>query len=285
MYAPEFLSPLICWWPFGWFLSLGRCEERCYEHKLAYIFLSYSFVWIYMLWSRMAGSYGNSIFRFFRNLCQRRQWQLTPVLLPGESQGRQSLVGCHLWGCRIRHDWCDLAAAAAAGTCLFSSVAVQINISANSIRGLGRYSWCFLITHQITLLKLCRFYWLYLLDISKSFPPIWPSCNFTGSNSHYLFPGWSPSLMTCWPIISIGQIHFLRCPPGWSLRITNFMPPLTCVKWSEAAQLCLTLCNPWTIAYQSPPSMEFSRQEYWSGLPFPSPTHLCGPTLITLQNN
>ena len=28
----------------------------------------------------------------------RRQWQPTPVFLPGESQGRQSLVGCHLWG-------------------------------------------------------------------------------------------------------------------------------------------------------------------------------------------
>ena len=31
---------------------------------------------------------------------------------------------------------------------------------------------------------------------------------------------------------------------------------------------------PWTIAYQAPPSMEFSRQEYWSGLPFPSPEDL-----------
>ena len=28
---------------------------------------------------------------------------------------------------------------------------------------------------------------------------------------------------------------------------------------------------PWTVAYQAPQSMEFSRQEYWSGLPFPSP--------------
>ena len=28
----------------------------------------------------------------------RRQWQPTPVLLPGESQGSGSLVGCHLWG-------------------------------------------------------------------------------------------------------------------------------------------------------------------------------------------
>ena len=34
---------------------------------------------------------------------------------------------------------------------------------------------------------------------------------------------------------------------------------------------------PWTIAYQAPLSMEFSRQEYWSGLPFPSPGDLLNP--------
>ena len=33
-------------------------------------------------------------------------------------------------------------------------------------------------------------------------------------------------------------------------------------------QLCAT---PWTAAYQAPPSMGFSRQEYWSGVPLPSP--------------
>ena len=34
---------------------------------------------------------------------------------------------------------------------------------------------------------------------------------------------------------------------------------------------------PWTVAYQAPPSMGFSRQEYWSGLPFPSPGDLPDP--------
>ena len=33
----------------------------------------------------------------------------------------------------------------------------------------------------------------------------------------------------------------------------------------------LLLATPWTAAYQTPPSMGFSRQEYWSGLPLPSP--------------
>ena len=35
-------------------------------------------------------------------------------------------------------------------------------------------------------------------------------------------------------------------------------------------RLCVT---PWTAAYQAPPSMGFSRQEYWSGLPLPSPVY------------
>ena len=40
---------------------------------------------------------------------------------------------------------------------------------------------------------------------------------------------------------------------------------------SEVAQSCLTLATPWIAAYQAPPSMGFSRQEYWSGVPLPSP--------------
>ena len=39
--------------------------------------------------------------------------------------------------------------------------------------------------------------------------------------------------------------------------------------------------TPWTIAYQAPPSMGFSRQESWSGLPFPSPGDLPDPGIET----
>ena len=48
---------------------------------------------------------------------------------------------------------------------------------------------------------------------------------------------------------------------------------------SEVAQLCPTLATPWTAAYQVPPSMEFSRQESWSGLPLPSPFNRLHPPL------
>ena len=44
----------------------------------------------------------------------------------------------------------------------------------------------------------------------------------------------------------------------WKVKVK----PLSCV-W--------LLATPWTAAYQAPPSMGFSRQEYWSGVPLPSP--------------
>ena len=54
--------------------------------------------------------------------------------------------------------------------------------------------------------------------------------------------------------------------------------PLGLVKVKSLS--CVRLfATPWTVAlaYQAPPSMEFSRQEYWSGLPFPSPGDLPNP--------
>ena len=49
---------------------------------------------------------------------------------------------------------------------------------------------------------------------------------------------------------------------------------------SEVAQSCPTLATPWTAAYQAPPSMGFSRQKYWSGVPLPSPPPLAATNLI-----
>ena len=51
---------------------------------------------------------------WIRTIPWRRKWQSTPVFLPGESQGRGSLVGCRIWGRtgshRVGHDRHDLAA-------------------------------------------------------------------------------------------------------------------------------------------------------------------------------
>ena len=68
----------------------------------------------------------------------------------------------------------------------------------------------------------------------------------------------------------------LPCPwdsPGKNTGVgCHFL--LQCMKVkseSEVAQSCPTLATPWTAAYQAPPSMGFSRQKYWSGVPLPSP--------------
>ena len=48
------------------------------------------------------------------------------------------------------------------------------------------------------------------------------------------------------------------------------------IKWKKVKSLSHVrlFATPLTVAYQAPPSMGFSRQEYWSGLPFPSPGDL-----------
>ena len=45
---------------------------------------------------------------------------------------------------------------------------------------------------------------------------------------------------------------------------------------AKSLQSCPTLCDPKTAAHQAPLSLGFSRQEHWSGLPFPSPMHESG---------
>ena len=51
-------------------------------------------------------------------------------------------------------------------------------------------------------------------------------------------------------------------------------------KWKVKVKLLSRVwlfVTPWTVAHQAPPSMKFFRQEYWSGLPFPSPGDLPDP--------
>ena len=48
------------------------------------------------------------------------------------------------------------------------------------------------------------------------------------------------------------------------------------IMWFSHVRLFIT---PWTVAYQAPPPMEFPRQEYWSGLSFPSPADLIDPVI------
>ena len=59
--------------------------------------------------------------------------------------------------------------------------------------------------------------------------------------------------------------------PGFTLTMKKW-------KWKcESLSHVWLFATPWTAAHQAPPPMGFSRQEYWSGLPFPSPGDLPDP--------
>ena len=63
-------------------------------------------------------------------------------------------------------------------------------------------------------------------------------------------------------------------PQDWKRSVFIPVPKKVKVKSLSCVPLFST---PWTVAHQAPPSMEFSRQEYWSRLPFPSPRDLPNP--------
>ena len=82
---------------------------------------------------------------------------------------------------------------------------------------------------------------------------------------------WQPTRLPC-PWDSPGRNTGVGC---------HFL--LQCMKVKserEVAQSCPTLVTPWTAAHQALPSMGFSRQEYWSGVPLPSPIKPCSHTLF-----
>ena len=105
----------------------------------------------------------------------------------------------------------------------------------------------------------------------------------------------------------IGVLHLLRVVVSWNLIVPEcqiylvFIAAIPNLDWAFEYLLNLKkkkkkfrfllllllrllsgfspvrLCStPWTAAYQASPSMGFSRQEHWSGLPFPSPMHESG---------
>ena len=72
------------------------------------------------------------------------------------------------------------------------------------------------------------------------------------------------------------QTTRLLCPwdsPGKNTGVGChfFLQYMEVKRETEVAWSCPTPSDPWTADYQAPPSMGFSRQEYWSGVPSPSP--------------
>ena len=89
-------------------------------------------------------------------------------------------------------------------------------------------------------------------------------CSLPGSSVHGTFQArvlkWD---VGCHCLLRKSTMHYHKSywlKSGLSLKVK--VKSLSCVR---------PLATPWTAAYQAPPSMGFSRQEYWSGLPLPSP--------------
>ena len=129
---------------------------------------------------------------------RRRQWQPTPVLLPGKSHGQRSLVGCGPWG-----------------------------------------------REELGTAEQLHFHFS-------------PSCTGEGNGNSLQY--------SCLENPSDGG--------AWQAAVYGVAQSRTRLKrLSSSSSNCSVVCHsetPWTIPRQAPLSTEFSRQEYWSGLPFPS---------------
>ena len=92
------------------------------------------------------------------------------------------------------------------------------------------------------------------------------------SLSHPVIPGWA-SLWKQWQFLH----NWIHCPPmrtsTESISVVKML--IFHIDYFKNCKVKSFIrfrlfATPWTLAHQAPPSMGFSRQEYWSGLPFPS---------------
>ena len=71
-------------------------------------------------------------------------------------------------------------------------------------------------------------------------------------------------------VYSVSQVKYIRCSQTLKTPNQNHFCLLLLLSRFSRVRLCAT---PQTAAHQAFPSLGFSRQEHWSGLPFPSPVH------------
>ena len=77
-----------------------------------------------------------------------------------------------------------------------------------------------------------------------------------------------PKLCEAWRVSILQQIRQTQWSRGCFEQAVRLFTDLFV---GLVTKLCLTLVTPWTVACQDPLPIRFSRQEYWSGVPFPSP--------------
>ena len=112
-------------------------------------------------------------------------------------------------------------------------------------------------------------------------PKYWSFC-FSPSNEYIglisFRMDWLDLLAVQGTLKSLLQHHSSKTSILWhsAFFIVQLSHPYMKVKVKSLSRVRL-FATPWTVAYQAPPSMGFSRQEYWSGLPFPSPGDVPDP--------
>ena len=82
-------------------------------------------------------------------------------------------------------------------------------------------------------------------------------------------PHLAPSIFPSIRVFSSESVLHIRWSKYWNFSFSISLSKLA----AKSLQSCLTLCEPIDSSPPGSPSLEISRQEHWSGLPFPSPMH------------
>ena len=137
------------------------------------------------------------------------------------------------------------------------------NLYEISIRTLSQWSFCILLTDVSWVLSNSQSQVILAApDAAKSLQSCPTLCDPIDS---------SPSGSTIPGILQARTLEqvAISFSNAWKWKV--IVKSLSCVQ---------LLATPWTAAYQAPPSMGFSRQEYWSGVTLPSPVILANPAQL-----
>ena len=179
-----------------------------------------------------------------------RQWHPTPVLLHRKSHGQGSLEGCSPWG-RWGSDTTKWLHFHFSLSCIEEGNGNPLQCSCLENPRDGGAWWADVcgVTQSRTRLK-------WLSSTSSSNMWIHPYLHPVQGRSSFLSPAHPvPRILQARTLVWVA-ISFSSAGK-WKVKVKSL----------SRVQL---LATPWTAAYQAPPSMRFSRQGYWSGVPLPS---------------
>ena len=146
---------------------------------------------------------------------------------------------------------------------IFSSITVFSNESALHIRWSEYWSFSISPSNEYSGLISFRIDWFDLLAVQGTLKSLLQRHSSKAS------------ILQCSAFFTI-QLSHPYMTTGKTIALTR-RTFVSKVQTNVSLSRVPLFATPWTVAYQAPLSMEFSRQEYWSGLPFPSPGNLPHP--------